>query len=277
MSRPTVRVLGVDGCRGGWVGVVLEDDEAPVPMFAASIGALAVAAGPVAAIGIDIPIHLNEETDRPCDAAARRLIAPCGSRVFNAPVRDVLAAKTYDEALRISRGRCGKGISKQTWHLVPKIAEVEAWFAAPRPRSTRSSPRPRSARWPVASCAGRSTRETVRRSGVGHSRARGSRRRHRWPAWAATTCSTRAPRRGRQRRPPVGRALAFPIRRRSCEATPRRSGTSDSPMLRRSRRGGGTGGGSRRASDAPLRLRQLRPTRRRANRAATHKTCRRAS
>jgi predicted RNase H-like nuclease len=127
-------VLGVDGCRGGWVGVVLEDGEAPVAIFAASIGALAVAAGPVAAIGIDIPIHLNEETDRPCDAAARKLIAPCGSRVFNAPVRDVLSATTYDEALRISRARCGKGISKQTWHLVPKIAEVEAWFgSAPYP------------------------------------------------------------------------------------------------------------------------------------------------
>jgi predicted RNase H-like nuclease len=49
-------------------------------------------------------------------------------------VRDVLSAKTYDEALRISRQRCGKGISKQTWHLVPKIAEVEAWFVgAPCP------------------------------------------------------------------------------------------------------------------------------------------------
>ncbi len=88
----------------------------------------------MAAIGIDIPIHLNDDTDRPCDAAARKLIEPCGSRVFNAPVRDVLSAKTYDEALRISRQRCGKGISKQTWHLVPKIAEVEAWFVgAPCP------------------------------------------------------------------------------------------------------------------------------------------------
>ena len=101
-------------------------------MFAASIGALAEAAGPVTAIGIDIPIHLNDDADRPCDAAARKLIAPCGSRVFNAPVRDVLSAKTYDEALRISRQRCGKGISKQTWHLVPKIAEAGAWFVGER-------------------------------------------------------------------------------------------------------------------------------------------------
>ncbi len=54
--------------------------------------------------------------------------------MFNAPVRDVLSAKTYDDALRISRLRCGKGISKQTWHLVPKIAEVGAWLgAAPYP------------------------------------------------------------------------------------------------------------------------------------------------
>ncbi len=143
-------------------------------MFAASIGALAVAAGPVAAIGIDIPIHLNEETDRPCDAAARRLIAPCGSRVFNAPVRDVLAAKTYDEALRISRGRCGKGISKQTWHLVPKIAEVEAWFAGAPSPVYEVFPEAAFRAMAVASWSSRSAREKVRPSGAGRSSSTGS-------------------------------------------------------------------------------------------------------
>jgi predicted RNase H-like nuclease len=120
-------VLGVDGCRGGWVGVVLDDDAEPQAMCAPSIAALVEAAGAVEAIGIDIPIHLNDESDRPCDGAARRMLTPHTSRVFNAPVRRVLQARTYDEALRISREDCGKGISKQTWELVPKIDEVETW------------------------------------------------------------------------------------------------------------------------------------------------------
>jgi predicted RNase H-like nuclease len=112
------------------VGVVLEDDAEPVASFAPSIDELVARATPIEAMGIDIPIQLNDDCDRPCDTAARRMLSPHTSRVFNAPVQRVLSALTYDEALRISREDCGKGISKQTWHLVPKIAEVERWRAS---------------------------------------------------------------------------------------------------------------------------------------------------
>jgi predicted RNase H-like nuclease len=122
-----MRVLGVDGCKGGWVGVVLADAAEPVAVVERSIDRLAGAAGPVDAIGIDMPIHLNETSDRVCDSAARQLIRPFTSRVFNAPVLGVLDCETYLDACDASFAALGKKISKQTWALVPKIREVELW------------------------------------------------------------------------------------------------------------------------------------------------------
>ncbi len=122
------RVLGVDGCRGGWIGVVLERGAEPMIVAARTVAEVVDRASPVAAIGIDIPIHLNENADRPCDSAARRALSPHGSRIFNAPVLAVLRAESYAEASDVSLGLLGKRISKQTWNLVPKIAEVEAWL-----------------------------------------------------------------------------------------------------------------------------------------------------
>ncbi|HTN78063.1 MAG TPA: DUF429 domain-containing protein [Acidimicrobiales bacterium] len=122
------RVLGVDGCRGGWVGVVLSDGSSPTAIVERSISGLAALAGEIDAIGIDIPIHLDEDRDRPCDTAARRFIRPHTSRVFNAPVRAVLDCNSYREACEVSFALLGKKISKQTWELVPKIADVESWW-----------------------------------------------------------------------------------------------------------------------------------------------------
>ena len=53
--------------------------------------------------------------------------------MFLAPPRGVLAAATYDEAGRLHRELTGGlGLSVQTWHLVPKIREVDAVADDPR-------------------------------------------------------------------------------------------------------------------------------------------------
>jgi predicted RNase H-like nuclease len=96
--------------------------------FSEEIAGLATWAGAVAAIGIDIPIHLNDRSDRACDLAARRALSPHGSRVFNAPVRALLRCATYLQANEVSTRRLGKKISKQTWNLVPKITDVDTWL-----------------------------------------------------------------------------------------------------------------------------------------------------
>jgi predicted RNase H-like nuclease len=140
-GRQTQVVLGVDGCRAGWVGVVLTPDPPVLSVLGATIGALvdagaaaAGAAGPLAAIGIDMPIHPPEIGPRPADVAARAHLGRKASSIFLTPARSVLGATTYAEACEVARSIDGRGISRQAWALRGKILEVGAWLdSAPCP------------------------------------------------------------------------------------------------------------------------------------------------
>jgi predicted RNase H-like nuclease len=121
-------VAGVDGCRAGWALAVLAPgaDEPEVEVLG-DLGPVVarLAAGELAHVAVDMPIGLPERGPRPCDLAARKLLGPRRSSVFPAPVRAVLGASTYPEALARSRAACGKGLSKQAFNLLRPIAEVE--------------------------------------------------------------------------------------------------------------------------------------------------------
>ncbi|MEM7271884.1 MAG: DUF429 domain-containing protein [Actinomycetota bacterium] len=121
-------VVGIDGCRDGWVIVTATATAggylaAVVDDLGPTVAALR--AGELAAVAIDMPIGLLDHQPRACDVAARRLLGPRRSSVFPAPVRDVLDAEDYDEACRRSRAVSGKALSKQAFNLVPKIAAVD--------------------------------------------------------------------------------------------------------------------------------------------------------
>jgi predicted RNase H-like nuclease len=124
-------VLGCDGCRAGWVGAhligravrwVVAPDVEGVLAFASGLG--------VATVGIDIPIGLADTGPRPCDVAARARLGRAGSSVFPAPVRAVLKAATYPDACARSLAATAppRAISRQTWNLVPRIRDADAWL-----------------------------------------------------------------------------------------------------------------------------------------------------
>lgn len=118
-------MLGVDGCPGGWVGALVPVSPADGVEWRRLADAAAVVAARAAAVGVDIPVGLPEAGPRACDVAARRRLRRCGSRVFPAPVRAVLAARSYPEACAISRAASGKALSRQTWNIVGKIREFD--------------------------------------------------------------------------------------------------------------------------------------------------------
>jgi predicted RNase H-like nuclease len=135
-------VLGVDGCRGGWVGIVLAAGPGPPPPVRGVSGATmadvvgaATALGPVAVIGVDMPVHLGDAWPRPCDVAARHHLGRKASSLFVTPPAAAYAAATYAEACAVARDLTGGWApSRQAWALGPKIAEVAAWVpAAPCP------------------------------------------------------------------------------------------------------------------------------------------------
>ena len=82
-----------------------------------------------AAIAIDMPIGLLDSGPRAADIEARRRLGARRSSVFPTPLRPMLAARSYDEAKTIA------GLSKQAYHLIPKIREVDALMTPHRQRT----------------------------------------------------------------------------------------------------------------------------------------------
>jgi predicted RNase H-like nuclease len=122
-------VAGADGCRGGWVVAVLHADPGPtleVAVVRRLDAAIAdVDAGRLAALAIDMPMGLPDDGPRACDLAARRRLGVRRSSVFPTPVRATLGAPTYAEALARSRAACGRGLSRQAFNLLAKMAELD--------------------------------------------------------------------------------------------------------------------------------------------------------
>src|SRR3954466_2949013 len=107
------RVLGVDACKAGWVGIAL-DQGAPAAYFAPYIDGLVSLAeqdGPVAVVAVDIPIGLPDNTVRQADILARQAVGPRRSSVFMTPVRAALMSMTHASAVKINYDRTGQGIS----------------------------------------------------------------------------------------------------------------------------------------------------------------------
>ena len=119
-------VIGVDGCRGGWIAVAWDTEANTLtPRVYPSFGEL-LSANLGATIGVDIPVGLAEGVPRGADVAARRVLGPRANSVFPAPDPRLLGAADYGAALALARDLNGKGISKQSHAIFPKVTEVNA-------------------------------------------------------------------------------------------------------------------------------------------------------
>jgi predicted RNase H-like nuclease len=127
-----VQVVGIDGCRQGWVAIRLDDGAfagAEVhPKFSEIVSHYPGAA----VLGVDIPVGLLDTGWRDCDHDARAFLGKRASAVFPTPPRPVLAAEAHDEATALARELAGKGISQQSFALARKILEVDAVAADAR-------------------------------------------------------------------------------------------------------------------------------------------------
>lgn len=92
---------------------------------APSVAELLEAARPAVA-AIDMPIGLLDHGDRPADRELRLLLGARKSSVFPAPLRGTLHAASHRAACEARRRIDGKGYSLQSYHLFPKIRELDA-------------------------------------------------------------------------------------------------------------------------------------------------------
>lgn len=127
--------VGADGCRVGWFVIALTNDGQWQTEVFPNISALWEKYREASLILIDVPIGLKEKgaEERRCDKEARKLLGPPrASSVFRVPCRQAVYAATYEEASQINERLTGTRLSPMTWGIVPKIREVDKFFAKNR-------------------------------------------------------------------------------------------------------------------------------------------------
>lgn len=126
-----MKVVGIDGCKLGWIAVIMDSfDNWSVEVFG-SIEELIHKLHSQDLFLIDIPIGLREDekNERLCDLQSRKSLGqPRGSSVFTVPSRTSIYCDTYEEANKMNKELVGRGIPKQTWGIVPKIKEVDTYI-----------------------------------------------------------------------------------------------------------------------------------------------------
>ncbi len=121
----TIRVLGVDACRAGWVAVELIDGAFAGASVDLSLAALLASAGPeMAAVGLDMPLGLLSTGWRDADEHAARFVGARRSSVFRVPPGPVWELSGYAEANAACRELTGAGFSRQAYGLRHKLREA---------------------------------------------------------------------------------------------------------------------------------------------------------
>jgi len=127
----TARVLGVDGCKAGWIGIAL-DGNTIRGYLEPTIGELVTEAesdGPLDVVAVDIPIGMPDEGLRTADVEARKAVGnKLISSVFMTPVRSTLNETRHEFASAINRRHTGQGMSIQAFGILPKVREVDTWL-----------------------------------------------------------------------------------------------------------------------------------------------------
>jgi|AntRauMinimDraft_4_1070384.scaffolds.fasta_scaffold00044_6 predicted RNase H-like nuclease len=140
--EPTGRVVGVDGCVGGWFAVWADGSDGDGLQHALYKGLRGLFADHSEAdrLLVDIPIGFESSTARECDRLARQRLGSRGVSVFPAPCRAVVEyrqqageAASYDRANEIQREHLDAGISQQAWNITDKIAAMDRYLREESP------------------------------------------------------------------------------------------------------------------------------------------------
>ena len=106
-----MRVAGIDGTKGGWVAVVLEDGRFATDRLIRPIDTRFDELSDAAVLAVDVPIGFGP---READPAARAFLSGAASTVFSTPPREVLDVPFGP----------GLGVSAQAHALGPRILHV---------------------------------------------------------------------------------------------------------------------------------------------------------
>jgi predicted RNase H-like nuclease len=122
-------VAGVDGCPAGWIAALWDGAGRLTSRLCASFAE--VMALPAQIIAVDMPIGLPERSGRPPEREVRAKLGGRQSSVFTVPAQSAVYCADYLDACRINllHSDPPKKVSKQCFHLFPKMREIDALLA----------------------------------------------------------------------------------------------------------------------------------------------------
>lgn len=131
-SRQENTVLGIDGCRSGWIvaAIHLKTGDVQLTLFPHIQDVWQVYRTSCKLALLDMPIGLLDTgpDGRACDRLARRMLSPHRhSSIFTPPCRTALYASA-EAASRINYQYTGKKLSRQTINIMPKMREIDTWL-----------------------------------------------------------------------------------------------------------------------------------------------------
>lgn len=141
-----VVLAGLDGTKAGWIAAYREGLSGNLSI--AGVDAFLPWAKRLpreSVIGIDIPMGLEPRTlpgGRSCERASRALLGRGkSSSIFSTPSRRAVYAGTWEEACRIVQSELPErqGISRQAWHIFPKVREIDAAVSKRLPLDIREA------------------------------------------------------------------------------------------------------------------------------------------
>jgi predicted RNase H-like nuclease len=119
-----VRVVGVDACKRGWVGILLIDGAFAATHLAPTLAELIGSVQDVRVVAVDMPLGLVETGWRQADVAAVAVLGPRRSSLFRVPPRPVWQQPDFAAANRRCRELTGAGMSAQAWGLRTKLLDA---------------------------------------------------------------------------------------------------------------------------------------------------------
>lgn len=123
-----MRVLGVDACNGGWLGVELDNGSFVSAYTRPTLADLVGQAPEARVVAVDMPLGLLEHGWRDADLTAVAVLGPRRSSLFRIPPRAVWEEQDYPTANQRCRRLTGGGLSRQAWGLRVKLLEANAFW-----------------------------------------------------------------------------------------------------------------------------------------------------
>jgi predicted RNase H-like nuclease len=118
--------VGADGTPDGWIAVRYDRAGFRDVRRYDDVEALWTDNADAETLLIDVPVGLaTDRAARAPERAAREVLGPRRSSVFNVPIRPVLDAADYETANETQRAAIDKGLQKQTFNVTPKIRAVD--------------------------------------------------------------------------------------------------------------------------------------------------------